>query len=97
MSEPIYVDFQRKQRVQAAELKARRLQRAATQVRLFLDQMTRQPTACDMVLPDPIRNRDPYLQVYLPLSERELEQVLRVGWPEISIDVSLFDPPGAVH
>lgn len=82
MAEPITVDFKRRRRVDPVQ----NLQRTAMAVRMFLDRHARCETAVDVVLPDPIRGRSPYLAVTMEVVDTDLEERIERGWPTVDFD-----------
>lgn len=88
MPEPIEVDFRRRARVPTA----RSLSSIATQVRMFLDRATTNEYAVDVVLPDPKRDRTPFIQVSMPIVDADLEDLIERGWPTTDFDFVWCDP-----
>jgi hypothetical protein len=82
MSEPIHIDFKRRRRIDSVA----DLQSIARQVRLYLDRETDHEYAVDVVIPDPIRDRRPFIQITLPVLDVDLEDRIERGWPRWDFD-----------
>lgn len=89
MSEPIHVDFRARRRIERDCL--HRLCAAASSVRMFMDRETNYEYAVDVVIPDPRRDRRPFIQVSTADIDCELEERIERGWPWIDFDFVLTD------
>lgn len=87
MSEPISVDFKRKRRVDSI----RYLQEVATAVRLWLDMRGIYDAAVDVILPDPIRDRRPYVLVSMATPDVDIEEEIATKWSRTDFDFALVD------
>lgn len=87
MSEPIAVDFKKRRRVDSIK----HLQDVATAVRLWLDCRAVYDAAVDVVLPDPIRDRRPYVMVSMATPDADLEDEIAQRWPRIDFDFAWVD------
>jgi hypothetical protein len=84
MAEPIHVDFRARRRI--AQDSLRRLKAAASAVRMFLDRETDADYAVDVVIPDPCRDRRPYLMISSADLDIDLEERISTTWGWIDFD-----------
>lgn len=84
MAETIHVDFRARRRIERDSLQ--RLMGAASAVRMFLDRETATDYAVDVVIPDPRRDRRPFIQVSTACPEADLEERIEQTWPAYDFD-----------
>lgn len=87
MAEITHVDFRARRRIDLDS--PARLQRVARAVRMFIDRETDYDHAVDVVLPDPSRDRRPFIQVSMATCDCDLEESISRGWPEYDFDFLL--------